>query len=204
LPPISALVANNLAQKAQTNENEDNDGPSGFWPTEPPNSVVATDPPHPLSHAEIDSNAPYQPFHSDPRVNLFVYSDSTATSMAESQLPTASTIFNGPAQPSPTRTQPPSEKWVFGEPISATRLNLRSSTPLDDDGMGSVIYRDTSATTVLDKSGVPEQIVSTTRRMKTKRGGKAMMANDGEELPGDGDGFFEDDMDVLDFAEDRV
>jgi hypothetical protein len=205
LPHISGVVANNLAHKAQTNENEDNDGPSGFWPTEPPsNSVAAIDPPHPLSHAEIDSNAPYQPFHSDPRVNLFVYSDLTATSMADSQLPTASTIFNGPAQPSPTRTQPPSEKWVFGEPISTTRLNLRSSTPLEDDDMGSVIYRDTSATTVLDKSGVPEQIVSTTRRMKTKRGGKSMMANDSEELPGDGDGFFEDDMDILDFAEDRV
>ena len=205
LPHISALVANSVAQKAQTDENEDTDGPSGFWPTEPPSTLAAaTDPPHPLSHAEIDSNAPYQPFHSDPRVNLFVYSDSTVTSMAESQLPTASAIFNGPAQPSPARTQAASKKWVFGESISATRLNIRSSPPLEDDGMGSVIYRDTSATTVLDKSGVPEQIVSTTRRMKTKRGGKSMMANGGEELPGEGDGFFEDDMDVLDFVEDRV
>lgn len=207
LPHISTLIANGQMQQAQTVmqvEHEDAEGPSGFWLAESSATSAASRLSHPLSHAEIDSNAPYQPFHSDPRVNLLIYSDSTATSMVESQFPTASAIFNGPAAPSPARTQSSLNQWVFGEPISATRLNIHSSPPFQDDGMGSIIYRDTSATTVLDKSGVPEQIVSTTRRKKNKHAGKSMMADAGEGLPGDCDGFFENDMDVLDFAEDRV
>lgn len=135
---------------------------------------------------------------------MSVYSNNTAISMLDSQLPTASAIFGGLPPSSPARPQPASDKWVFGELISATRLNIRSSPPAHDD-MGSVIYRDTSATTLLDKSGIPEQIVSTTRRKKGKNMGKSMLADDGQELSsGEQEGFFEDDMDVLDFAEDRV
>lgn len=207
LPRVSTLIENNLTQQPQNNQqqqDEEAQGLSGFWPAEPRRSSAAVPRlSHPLSHAEIDSNAPYQPFHSDPRVNLSIYSDGPAASMGGSQLPSASTIFTPPG-PSLARAST-TDKWVFGEPISATRLNIRSPAPAHDDGMGSIIYRDTSATTVLEKGEIPEQIVSTTRRKKNKNTGKSTMLPFGEGVDAEEqEGFFEDDMDVLDFAEDRV
>jgi hypothetical protein len=47
-----------------------------------------------------------------------------------------------------------------------------------------------------------EQIVVTTRRRKTKTPHQSVLA-EGDQV-GNDDGFFEDDCDVLDFAEDRV
>ena len=50
-----------------------------FWPEQVPqrrsnHSYINS---NPLSHAEIDSSSPYQPFHADSRVNLFNYSDNS-------------------------------------------------------------------------------------------------------------------------------
>jgi hypothetical protein len=201
LPHISSLAANSLArqlQNDQTPQDEESQGLSGFWPAKP--RLASASPArlsHPLSHAEIESNAPYQPFHSDPRVNLFVYSDGPASSMGPSS------VFEVP--PPASARAGATERWVFGEPISATRLNIRSSPATHDDGMDSVIYRNTSATTVLEEGGIPEKIVSTTRMKKNKHGEKSTMLPVGEGADaGEQECIFEDDMDVLDAAEDRV
>ena len=50
------------------------DGLRGFWPT-PTMTQKMQYHAQPLSHAEIETSSPYQPFHTDRRVNLFVYKD---------------------------------------------------------------------------------------------------------------------------------
>ncbi len=135
---------------------------------------------HPLSQAEIETNSPYQPFHTDRRVALFTYEDpaqpGTATDLA-------------------VQLGLTSDPWVFGRPIPSTRLNVGGVSSTEHDGdnpeqdllgpMESVLQRGKDA----DET---EQLVITTRRRRRAREGV------GE------DGFFEDDCEVLDFASDRV
>ena len=132
----------------------------------------------PLSQAEIETNAPYQPFHTDQRVNLHVFST-----------------------PDPDDTS----KWVFGDDIPMCRLHVRPMSDGDDDdeeeeaagmqgggrGMENLISLGNSTDNA-------EEVVITTRRKK--RGADSSPAVKGEI----DDGFFEDDCEVLDFARDRV
>jgi hypothetical protein len=191
LPHISSLAAIN--ERAQDEEAQ---GQSGFWLNQHRVSTSPARLSHPLSHAEIESNTPYQPFHSDPRVSLYVYDDNAAHSMGRTS------VFEPP--PSASARTRASEPWVFGEPIPATRLNIRSSPTVHDEGIDSVIYRDTAATTDLEEGGVPNKVVSTTRIGKNKNGGKSNVLSPGEGADVEQDGIFEDDMDVLDTAENRV
>lgn len=171
---------------------------------------------HPLSRAELETNAPYQPFHSDRRVTLFVYK---ANGNAEVDL------IGGSFTSSPSRfssevssqqTANKTSQWVFGNEISTTKLTLRVFVE-DDNGHGdsqaetgqlsagqsSTIIRQTQATQNTSNPEDPiEQIVITTRRKKNK-----VPLGDRPGLNGDlleDDGFFEDDCEVLDWAGDRV
>jgi hypothetical protein len=157
---------------------------AGFWNLRPRSGGSrggVYDRQHPLSHAEIETNAPYQPFHTDKRVGLFVYDDSK-------QLDSEGSQDNGPA--------PEAETWVFGQAIAMTRIPLAGSSTnerrgLDQEGgvftgpVESVLHRGHD----VDET---EQLVLTTRRRRRARDGL------GE------DGFFEDDCEVLDFASNRV
>ncbi|KAI9886740.1 MAG: pre-mRNA-splicing factor cwc22 [Watsoniomyces obsoletus] len=135
---------------------------------------------HPLSQAEIETNSPYQPFHTDRRVALFTYED--------------------PAQPGTesnlaVQLGMTTDSWVFGLPIPSSRLNVGGVPSTEHDvghpepdllgPMESVLQRGKDA----DET---EQLVITTRRRRRAKEGV------GE------DGFFEDDCEVLDFASDRV
>lgn len=204
LPDLASLTKRTLAirrsELGQSTREDESERFPGFWPSRKAEArsssrrVV-----HPLSHAEIESNAPYQPFHSDPRVSLSVYAD--ATQLGESQLPTVSTMF-GPHHP--TADPQVSGPLMFGTDLPALKLDLHiHQSQVDDNLEGrSVIYRETtgSPTNVEGAGEVMEQIVTTTRRRKTKR------LEWGVETAGGPDeaGFFEDDCDVLDFAQDRV
>ncbi|GIK02181.1 hypothetical protein Aspvir_006226 [Aspergillus viridinutans] len=142
----------------------------------------------PLSQAEIETNAPYQPFHTDHRVNLFVFSNE-----------------NEVCDP---LTCGPGGQWIFGDSISLTKLHVRpfsagGGTRDDDDivheqhhGFGGEME---NLITLGNSTGNVEEVVITTRRKK--RHSMAVSA-----APGGGvdDGFFEDDCEVLDFARDRV
>ena len=134
----------------------------------------------PLSQAEIETNAPYQPFHTDRRVNLKVY------------------------PPDYTDETCGTEPWAFGNDIPATRLRHRSSGHSDDDDDDDDVA--TEQTTrmenliTLGNGGEDvEHIVITTRR---KKRGYSRATESSAAV--DEDGFFEDDCEVLDFARDRV
>ena len=169
----------------------------GFWQPEPIRAAVSEATTAPLSYAEIETNAPYQPFHSDHRVSMSVYSD--PSKMEESHLPTVSVLF----QPQSRQTKPSApDRWVFGGEIPTTRLNVTPSPQRSGQApQESVVYRETTVTPAEGGSDDTEQIVSTTRRRKAKRrnddpGGTQDLAEQED--------FFEDDLEVLDFAADCV
>ncbi|KAI1822329.1 hypothetical protein F4861DRAFT_550830 [Xylaria intraflava] len=154
-----------------------------------------------IPQAEIESNAPYQPFHTDRRVNLYVYrrpgSESALSSVIRHM--DSETLGDTPKraqrhQPGPVTDQP----WAFGQSITAVKLDLGLATTVDDDISNSIddhrALPVSAMERVLQVGENDEQIVVTTRR---RRGGNR--AADADE-----DGFFEDDCEVLDFADQRV
>ena len=145
----------------------------------------------PLSQAEIETNAPYQPFHTDRRVTISVYLNDAGDEAGE------------------VSAASPSSLWVFGGPIPTRRLPPRSAQePSDeDDAVGEADVPAGEMENVIslgsgsDHQHV-EEIVITTRRKKKKK--RAHPHSDTGVPSPDEDGFFEDDCDVLDFARDRV
>ncbi|KAJ9661789.1 hypothetical protein H2198_001754 [Neophaeococcomyces mojaviensis] len=158
----------------------------GFWAYKQ-DHAGANSTTHPLSFAEIDTNAPFQPFHLDRRVTLSV-------------LEAKSQSVNAPSSTASSKHKSKSmadEQWAFGDEVLSTRLNIHPAPGFDGDTHGSVIYRETSIAN--DADGRGELILSTTKRKKAKRATKHL---DDEGTAQEG--FFEDDCDVLDSASDHV
>ena len=132
---------------------------------------------HPLSYAEIETNAPYQPFHTDRRVNFYVY-ENESTSQDPHHL---------------HDTTP----WAFGEPMAATRISVGSATH-EDDAESDQPHPGQMENVVSMEGNEEEgqQIVVTTRRKRNKKDDGADMDDEGE--------IFEDECEVVDFAEERV
>lgn len=171
-----------------------------------------------IPQAEIESSAPYQPFHTDKRVALYEHISVLPAAAPMPQLPTVSVLLadthldDKPSRAQPKRKQRPNvpkviaseggSAWAFGQPLATNRL---------DSGRHMSFVEDTFAMSSDDIRALPqsamersvarhrddgeeEQIVVTTRR---RRGGSRL-----GDL--DDDGFFEDDCEVLDFADQRV
>ncbi|KAJ4286085.1 hypothetical protein N0V90_013434 [Kalmusia sp. IMI 367209] len=146
--------------------------------------------PAPLSFSEIETNPPYQPFYTDRRVTRFVFSQlstNTRISSSEYQMPELVSDLHHEHNETP---------WLFGQDVEA----LRISSPVtqtydsgDEDAIAGVAARIENKLVRRDGEEEVEQVIVTTRRRRTRR--------DGEE---EEEGFFEDDCEVLDFAEDRV
>ncbi|SPO00516.1 uncharacterized protein DNG_03264 [Cephalotrichum gorgonifer] len=162
-----------------------------------------------IPQAEIESSAPYQPFHTDRRVALYEYSSRDAEpkqpapvldtgiigdlTLGESAAPKKKKKKGVPITSAGPTT---SRSWAFGQAISSTELDLGFSGPAED----SVILTDehralppSAMERVMQVGENDEQIVVTTRRRRSARHSEH-----------DDDGFFEDDCEVLDFADQRV
>lgn len=147
----------------------------------------------PLSFSEIETNPPYQPFYTDRRVTRFIYSRPLASvhessSSSSEHLPSLANTLHHEDDTSP---------WLFGEDVDAFRISspaAHSCEGEEDEGFAGVAARVENLKVVNGDEEVVEQVVVTTRRRRVKREGE------GEEE----EGFFEDDCEVLDFAEDRV
>lgn len=162
----------------------------GIWKFRASPAAARTSQPPFLSHAEIDTNPPYQPFHTDRRVNLFAYTAPTPPPTHDDDTATATA-----ANEQNMHHINDSSAWVFGGDIPATRIPVGSALADEDEdeeaeeaGMGveSLVQERRG-----DGEGV-ERIVVTTRR----RGRRQQE----EEV----EGIFEDDCEVLEWAEDRV
>ena len=90
--------------------------------------------PHPLVSAEIETNAPYQPFHADRRVTIALFPGDRST---------GSSYF--PSSPGSQPNQSSDEKWVFGQEICSEKQRITQPfRPLGEED--SVIYRETNIT----------------------------------------------------------
>jgi hypothetical protein len=165
-----------------------------------------------IPQAEIESSAPYQPFHTDRRVGLYEYENRVAAGALPITSTTAVMDLED-RRPSPTpkkssqkksaavgESEKGSSAWAFGQSIKTTKLDT-GYTSLTEEQSSSMSNDDMRA---LPPSAIErvmqhfgendDQIVVTTRR---RRGGNR--SADQED-----DGFFEDDCEVLDFADQRV
>ena len=147
----------------------------------------------PLSFSEIETNPPYQPFYTDRRVARFVYS----RPLAGVQESNSEYHHSVPGLASNLHHEDDSTPWLFGEDTEAVRISSHAvqAYNLDEDEfLAGVAARIENKLVLNDDEEEVEHVVVTTRRRRTKRDG----AEEVEE------GFFEDDCEVLDFAEDRV
>ena len=134
---------------------------------------------HPLSYAELDTSLAYQPFHTDRRVNLYVYSDEVTSAV-------------------PTVSQGTST-WVFGEPIPSTKISVGSTGHVDDDldlEHEAMTSRMENVFSMKGNAEEGQQIIVTTRRKRSTK--------DEGTVAGAEDEIFEDDCEILDFVEERV
>ena len=92
----------------------------------------------PLSQAEIETNAPYQPFHTDQRVNLFILDDQASGSTGQ---------------------------WVFGNDLPMAQVHVRRDDrdAVDEPGLGDEMENHVSLS---NSTGNGEEVVITTRRKK--------------------------------------
>lgn len=175
-----------------------------------------------IPQAEIESSAPYQPFHTDRRVALFEYAPERLALASVSLPPTVSVLLAETHLEEKTPRASPKRKakaaaatakevasgasegaWAFGQPLTVNRLTHHHNTSSEDDEA----FMSTDDVRALPQSamersvarhrddGDEEQLVVTTRR---RRGRGRTGDTD------DDDGFFEDDCEVLDFADQRV
>lgn len=184
---------------SQPGDAEPTEGVYGEWlPRSLPNrqrgATVGPTSPAPLSFSEIETNPPYQPFYTDRRVTHFVFARPLAQveegSSSEFQPPM-------PGLTSDLHHDNDESPWLFGEDADAFRVSSSATHAFDsgeDDFVAGVAARIENKLVLRDGEEEVEQVVVTTRRRRVKREG----ADEAEE------GFFEDDCEVLDFAEDRV
>lgn len=181
----------------QLGDPEPAQGTYGEWlprslPARRPAAKGLTASPAPLSFSEIETNPPYQPFYTDRRVTRFIF----LRPLEEVQ---ESSSDNSPPMPGLTSDlhhDNDDSPWLFGEDTEAFRVSSPATHTYDsgkDDLVAGVAAR-MNKLILRDGEEEVEQVVVTTRRRRVKREG----ADEDEE------GFFEDDCEVLDFAEDRV
>jgi hypothetical protein len=141
-----------------------------------------------IPHAEIESSAPYQPFHTDRRVSLLEYTSLEHTSIRPKQdmgLGRGAAGTKGSSQAA----------WAFGQEITAVRLSMgHPAISHDDDGGEHRALPASAMERVLRMAPNDDEIVVTTRKRRHRQG---------DRVDAD-DGFFEDDCEVLDFADQRV
>lgn len=154
---------------------------------------LAGPPPAPLSFSEIETNPPYQPFYTDRRVTRFVYSRHAPEVQGSSSEYQCST----PELVSELHHEDDNSPWLFGQDVETIRISTPATQAYDsgeDELVAGVAARIENKLVLRDGEEEVEQVVVTTRRRRVRREG----AEEEEE------GFFEDDCEVLDFAEDRV
>ncbi len=181
--PKEPLPAQNVTSKQLPNSrlSPESSTPCGsFWLPQSalPISTTSKLETHPLSYAELDTSLAYQPFHTDRRVNLYVYSDEDTSAVSNN--------------PQGTST------WVFGESIPATKVSVGSTGHEDDDpDLGQpTTSRMENVISMKGNAEEGQHIIVTTRRKRSTKDEGAMAGAEDE--------IFEDDCEILDFTEERI
>ena len=151
--------------------------PKGFWTAAASSSAKLVGKDIGLSHAEIETNAPYQPFHTDRRVAFLVYPENEVCVDDQYQADASS--------------------WVFGDSIQTEQAATRSGIADADDRVDmDLLGPIENHVSIQGNEEGGQQVVVSTRRRRVKKV-DPVERSDVEE-------FFEDDLEVVDFADERV
>ncbi|KHN99583.1 WD40/YVTN repeat-like-containing domain protein [Metarhizium album ARSEF 1941] len=148
-----------------------------------------------IPQAEIESSAPYQPFHTDRRVALCEYGRRDSVSVLLASVSLDDEVNTKKNKQNSDATKGQTSAWAFGQDIPFVRVDLGLAPTSDDGYVGPddhMALPPSAMERIMQYDG-SESIVVTTRRRRGARQGE-----------GDEDGFFEDDCEVLDFADQRV
>ena len=104
---------------------------------------------HPLSFAEIETNAPYQPFHTDRRINLHVYASTNEIDIHH------------------LHDRSP---WAFGEDIPTVQISAGSTDSDEHEGMDALTSQMENIVRLEGHTDHGQQVVVTTRRRRGKKG----------------------------------
>ena len=172
------LLANTPSKGCQADTRGDCDETPvllGFWKSKPTRDVGSRTP-HPLASAEIETNALYQPFHSDRRVTISLIPENSTistTHVAAAQV----------AKPAPTNSRQRranellEERWLFGGPIAVHTQSL-AKPKQHVEVEGSAIFRETTIIPTNAALAEPPvdtfdeditQVVSSTKKKKGKK-----------------------------------
>ncbi|KAL6241181.1 hypothetical protein RBB50_011860 [Rhinocladiella similis] len=180
LPKGLEIITDPLYRGHHTRNDERSGTPpvAGFWKSRA-SKAEGLKMSHPLASAEIETNAPYQPFHCDHRVTISLLDDR----LSEGLLST---------KPGQENTFPPramfdgAEKWAFGGDIHSQQVPPTSlQSPVDEDD--AVIYRETKITSEFPiSSSMPVEAltegvnhaVSNTKKRKNKKNKTSVLVND--------------------------
>ena len=155
-----------------------------------------------IPQAEIESNAPYQPFHTDRRVGLHIYcyEEPLLPSPSVSALLSPAHLRDDAISDSVVKPKIP---WAFGGPIKIKTLDVGPPQNTEDSVNSLSDHRALPPSAIErvmrfpDNSEDSDPIVVTTRKRKSAR-------SSGDIIDADEEGFFEDEVVVLDFASQRV
>lgn len=153
-----------------------------------------------IPQAEIESNAPYQPFHTDSRVGLHIF----AHKVVPTQSPSVSALLSPQVEVETISKQVHGSKtaWAFGGAINSIMLDVGPPQNTEDSFYVPFEHRALPSSAIervmkiTDSNEDMEQIVVTTRIRKSARSENSGVLDE--------EGFFEDDCEVLDFASQRV
>ncbi|KAI1618100.1 hypothetical protein EDD37DRAFT_256301 [Exophiala viscosa] len=161
LPKATDLSADHSYKSAyaKPDDETESDTLSGFWKYRASRGE-ALKIPHPLASAEIETNAPYQPFHTDHRVSI---------SLIEDYEPPFSTVMRQEAEST--------QKWVFGGQVRfhGTSTTAKVVAGYDESDM----YRETDIMPDISSLGTTPvealedtigHVVSNTKKRKGKKG----------------------------------
>ena len=182
--PVEFPIPNNPARPNNGPSNlviteSDSDSLGGYWPQSTVRAHHAKVPQHavhPLSYAEIETNAPYQPFHTDHRITLNIYEEDRESGDIHHLHDSAA--------------------WVFGEDIPSFQVTTGVSISSEHGTEASARDELAGMENVISLEGDGEggrQVVVTTRRRKRGKG-----EDESEE------GIFEDTAEIVDFVDERV
>lgn len=176
LPNAVDLIVDQVSKPSSPPPQGDSNDLSGFWRFRTGRDG-ATKMPHPLAFAEIETNPPYQPFHSDRRVTVSLIPDETST--ADYELERACRISREKQSGTPSNLGADNEgKWVFGTEIRSQKLNIVGQSG-QFGKEGSTIYCETTiapSSSALDPvsgdalDNAVSYVVSSSKKRKNKKG----------------------------------
>ncbi|RMZ90454.1 hypothetical protein DV736_g2301, partial [Chaetothyriales sp. CBS 134916] len=186
--PVGIRFPTNTAAASQADAPSAS-GSAGLWKLQSGTRRVAEALTAPLGQAEIETSAPYQPFHSDLRITMSVFTQGRFA---------ASAILS---PPNSDQAAVDGDKWAFGADIPTAQLRLGHVQKDDYDLATATMYRET--TSVPAGGNDTEQIISTTTTRRARRPMHDCTPGSAPDDVEDDEGNVLEDDSVLNFATGR-